>query len=461
MVLKLHNTKTREVEEFVPQKAGHASLYTCGPTVYNYPHIGNYRAYIFADTLKRVLSYNGFVVDHIMNLTDIDDKTIRDSQKAGKSLKEFTEYYSDAFFKDRDVLNIIPAREYTKATDFVDEMVAMIETLIEKGFAYKSEDGSVYFSIEKFPEYGQLAHIDLSKMKENASGRITSDEYDKDNVQDFALWKAWDEGDGDVFWDPSTSLGIKTSLGKGRPGWHIECSAMSIAKLGETIDIHTGGVDNMFPHHENEIAQSECATGKEFVHYWMHNEHLLVDGKKMSKSLGNFYTLRDIMDKGFDPLAFRYLTYTAHYRTQLNFTMEGLTGAKTALEKLRGIYLELGEETGSVNTEHAALFQEAVNEDLNISKALGIMWTMLSSDTVSNADKKATLLRFDEVLGLGLKNLHAETIPEEVEMLAKDREAARTSKDFAESDRLRKEIEDRGFDVKDTSDGQKITKHSR
>ncbi|MBP6931102.1 MAG: cysteine--tRNA ligase, partial [Candidatus Pacebacteria bacterium] len=295
MPLKLKNTLTKTEEVFEPINKDSVSLYTCGPTVYNYPHIGNYRAYIFGDILKRTLSYLGYNVKHIMNITDIDDKTIRDSIAEGKTLAEFTEFYTQEFYKDIEAIHIVRAEKYTKATDYIDEMVKMIETLIEKGFAYKGDDGSVYFDIAKDTEYGKLSHFTLSDLKENAKGRMSADEYDKENAQDFALWKAWDENDGEVFWE--------TSLGKGRPGWHIECSAMSIAELGDHIDIHTGGVDNMFPHHENEIAQSECATGHQFVKYWMHNEHLMVDGKKMSKSAGNFYTLRDIEKLGITPMA--------------------------------------------------------------------------------------------------------------------------------------------------------------
>jgi cysteinyl-tRNA synthetase len=393
-MLTIYNSLTKKEEEFVPIDASQVSLYTCGPTVYNYPHIGNYRAYIFADLLKRTLSYNNYNVKHVMNLTDIDDKTIRDSQKASKSLKEFTEFYTEEFFKDRDMLNILPADVYPKATDYIDEMVAIIETLLEKGFAYKSEDGSVYFDIAKDKEYGKLSHLDMESLKSNASGRIKSDEYEKDNVQDFALWKAYDEADGDVFWE--------TSLGKGRPGWHIECSAMSMKNLGEHIDIHTGGRDNMFPHHENEIAQSECATGHKFVNIWMHNEWLLVDGKKMAKSANNFYTLRDVVEKGYDPLAFRYLNLLNHYKTPLNFTWEGLDAAATALTKLHKTFQNFGEVVGEPDINYVASFNEAINKDLGIPKALGIAWKMFKDKSVSNENKKATLLAFDKVLGLGL-----------------------------------------------------------
>src|SRR3989344_565745 len=284
--IKFYNTLTREKENFSPINKNEVLFYSCGPTVYNYPHIGNYRAYIFADTLKRVLLYNGYKVKHIMNLTDIDDKTIRDSQKEGKTLKEFTEFYTKEFFKDIKSLNILEPTKFTKATDYIDEMVNITKKLLEKDLAYKSEDGSVYFNIRKFKNYGKLSRLELENQKENASGRIKTDEYDKENAQDFALWKAWDKEDGDVFWE--------TDLGKGRPGWHIECSAMSMKNLGEQIDLHTGGVEDIFPHHENEIAQSEGATGVKFVKYWMHNEWVLVREKKMAKTDQNFYTLKDL-----------------------------------------------------------------------------------------------------------------------------------------------------------------------
>lgn len=448
MPLKLHNSLSRKLEEFTPLHASKVSLYTCGPTVYNYPHIGNYRAYLFGDILKRTLLYNGFDVHHIMNITDIDDKTIRDSQAAGKSLKEFTEFYTEGFYVDRDALNIIPAKKYTEATDYVDEMVALIEKLLEKGIAYKGDDGSVYFSIEKDKEYGKLNHLDRSKLLENAKGRMQKDEYEKDNAQDFALWKAWDEKDGDVFWE--------TSLGKGRPGWHIECSAMSMNELGETIDIHTGGVDNMFPHHENEIAQSECATGKQFVRYWVHNEHLMVDGKKMAKSAGNFYTLRDILDKGYDPLAFRYLSLLANYRSVLNFTWEGLEAAQTALKKLRESVRKFNEAVdGTLNEEYNTDFLDAINDDLNIPKALGIVWTMIGDQSLSPADKKATLLSFDEVLGLGLKEIKEEEIPEEVKTLIEERDLARKEKNWALSDEIREKISSLGYSVND--EGEKTS----
>lgn len=453
MSVKFYNTFTRKKEEFSPINKKEVLFYSCGPTVYNYPHIGNYRAYIFADTLKRVLLYEGYKVKHIMNLTDIDDKTIRESQKEQKSLKEFTEFYTEEFLKDIKSLNILEPTKFTKATDYIDEMVTIIKKLLDKGLAYKSEDGSVYFDIKKFKNYGHLSHLVLEDQKENASGRIKTDEYEKDNVQDFALWKAWDEKDGDVFWE--------TELGKGRPGWHIECSAMSMKLLGEQIDIHTGGVDLIFPHHENEIAQSEGATGKHFVKYWMHNEWVLVDQKKMAKSFNNFYTLSDLINKGINPLAYRFWLLMANYRTRVNFVWEALEGAETALKRLYGLYLGLGNDTGDVHQVYQQKFKEFIQDDLDTPRALSLLWDVFKDENISNADKKATVLDFDKVFGLGFENLKEASeisIPEEVKKLVKEREQARGNKDFKKSDELRKEINSLGYELKDTPEGQKISK---
>lgn len=459
MVLKIHNSLTKKLEDFKPLREDYVSLYTCGPTVYDYAHIGNFRAYIFGDILKRTLLYNGFNVKHVMNITDIDDKTIRDSQKNNQTFIEFTQFYTELFFKDRDTLNILHANKYTKATDYVKEMLEITQTLIDKGFAYIETDGSVYFSINKNPAYGKLVTLSKDTLKENASGRIKKDEYDKENAQDFALWKAWDSEDGEVKWDPKEYLGSGTKIALGRPGWHIECSAMSMATLGETIDIHTGGLDNMFPHHENEIAQSECATGKDFVKYWMHNGWLLVDGKKMAKSAGNFYRLKDLVDKGYDPLAYRYLTLQTHYRSPLNFTFESLESSKTALEKIKS-FIQRTEGIGSLDEHYAHSFTEAINDDLNVSKALGIMWTLLSDKEVSDEDKKATILNFDKVFGLGLESIGALEIPQNVQDLLKERDLARSNKDWAKSDLLRIDLENLGFNVLDTNSGTKLTKKS-
>lgn len=400
--------------------------------------------------LKRYLSYKGYEVKHVMNITDVDDKTIRDSIAQSKTLKEFTELYTLEFFKDRDVLNILPPNTYTKATDYIDEMVKIVEQLIDKGFAYKTEDGSVYFDIRKDKEYGKLSHFKLFDLKENAEGRMKKDEYEKENAEDFALWKAWDATDGEVFWE--------TSLGKGRPGWHIECSAMSIAELGENIDIHTGGVDLIFPHHENEIAQSECATGKPFVKYWMHNEHLMVDGKKMAKSAGNFYTLRDLIKKDVDPLAFRMWLYTAHYRTKTNFTIDAVNASGKALERLKEIYLNLGEDLGEVIKDYKEKLLNYMDDDLDTPKALALLWDLVKDQDVSNSDKKATLLDFDKVFGFRLDKLKKDIIPESIMILAKKREEARANKNWAKSDELRDKIKDLGYEVKDSDTGPKISK---
>ncbi len=453
MALKFFNTLTRQKENFVPIKKSGVSFYSCGPTVYNYPHIGNYRAYIFADTLKRVLLYEDYKVKHIMNLTDVDDKTIRDSRKENKTLKEFTEFYTKEFIKDIKSLNIISPKKFTKATDYIEEMVDITKKLMKKGLAYKSEDGSVYFNIKKFKDYGKLSGLVLGTQKENASDRIKSDEYSKDNAQDFALWKAWDPKDGDVFWE--------TALGKGRPGWHIECSAMSMATLGGKIDIHTGGVDNIFPHHENEIAQSEGATGKQFVKYWMHNEWVLVDQKKMSKSGKNFYTLRDLLDKGIDPIAYRFWLLMANYRTRVNFVWEALEGAETALKRLYTLYTELGAGIGKVNKEYQHKFKKFIEDDLDTPRALTVLWDVLKDENISNADKKATVLDFNKVLGLGfekLKEAKKISLPKEIQKLVEERNQARQSKDFQKSDELRDKINSLGYEVKDTTEGQKISK---
>ena len=450
MTLKFYNTLTREKETFIPINPPNVNFYSCGPTVYNFPHIGNYRAYIFADILKRVLLYEGYEVKHIMNLTDIDDKTIRESQKEERTLKEFTEFYSQEFFKDSKSLNILPPTKFTKATDYIDEMVEIIVKLLEKSLAYKSADGSIYFDIKKFKNYGKLSHLVLEEQKENASGRIKTDEYEKDNIQDFALWKAWDEKDGDVFWD--------TVLGKGRPGWHIECSAMSISNLGEQLDIHTGGVDNIFPHHENEIAQSEGVTGKTFVKYWMHNEWVLVDQKKMAKSSGSFITLKDVSDRGIDRLSYRLWLLMANYRTRVNFVWEALEGAETALKRLYGLYLGLGNEVGLIHQEYQNKFKEFIEDDLDTPRALSLLWDVFKDENISNADKKATILDFDKVFGLGFENLKEIETPEEILKIIEEREQARKNKDFKKSDELRDEIYSLGYEVKDTGEGQKINK---
>ena len=342
MPLRLTNTMTKKLEEFMPLEGNHVRMYTCGPTVYNFAHIGNFRTYMFEDLLRRFLKYKGYTVTQVMNITDIDDKTIKGSQEKGISLSDFTAPIKKAFFDDLDALRIERAEYYPEATAHIPEMVELVKRLIDKGLAYEV-NGNYYFSISKFPEYGKLSHIDLAGLKPGA--RVAADEYEKESVSDFALWKAWDEKDGDVFWE--------TDLGRGRPGWHLECSVMSMKYLGESFDIHTGGVDNIFPHHENEIAQSEGASGKKFVHLWLHSEHLIVERQKMSKSLKNEYTLRDILNMGYPALAVRYALLSTHYRQQLNFTFDGLEADRNALKRYNDFYTNLGDYPGGESSGEA------------------------------------------------------------------------------------------------------------
>jgi cysteinyl-tRNA synthetase len=451
MALEIYNTLSKKKEIFKPINGNSVGMYTCGPTVYDYAHIGNYRAYIFADMLKRYLKYCGCKVKHVMNITDVDDKTIRNSELENKSLKEFTEFYTKIFFDDCKMLNIVPMDIYTKATDYIPEMVKIIERLLNKGYAYKTPDGSVYFDIHKDKEYGKLSHFKLSDLKENAEGRLKKDNYDKENAGDFALWKAWDETDGEVFW--------QTRLGKGRPGWHIECSAMSMSNLGESFDLHTGGVDNIFPHHENEIAQSECATGNPFAKYFMHNEHLLINSDKMSKSFGTYYTLKNLIEKNINPLAFRLWLYTAHYRTKVNFTIDAILASQTALKRLSEAYIALLDiKMGIVNDKYKEKLIACMDNDLDTPKALALFWELAKDTSISDSDKKATMLDFDEVFGFGLKDLKPIEVPENVQRLIEKRNEAKKNKDFAESDKLRKQIEGLGYEINDTADGQQIRK---
>ncbi|MCL2360070.1 cysteine--tRNA ligase [Candidatus Bathycorpusculum sp.] len=462
--LHIYNTLTRKKQEFTPLTPGHIKLYTCGPTVYDYAHIGNFRAFLFEDLLKRWLKYHNYKVTHIMNLTDIDDKTIKGSQTKAIPLKQFTEFYIKAFFEDIKTLNIQPADHYPKATDHIPEMVTLIKTLLVKNIAYKSEDGSIYFSVTKFSNYGKLAHIKINELKTGA--RVNQDEYAKEEAQDFALWKAWTPQDGQVYW--------QTELGKGRPGWHIECSAMSMKYLGETFDIHCGGVDNMFPHHENEIAQSEAATNKKFAIYWMHNEHLQVEGKKMSKRLGNFYTLRDLLSKGYDPIAIRYLLISTHYRQQFNFTFEGLQSATTTIERLRNFARRLQKvETPTTDTDKPATlttqlqeqFNNAMDDDLNITIALAHLFefirefnSLLDANLVNKTQATKTLdliMQLDTVLGVIGKIEPIETLPSDIDTLVQKREDARKAKNWREADAIRDQLKTMGIILEDTTQGIK------
>ncbi len=445
-MLKIYNTLTRKLEDFMPLDPPKVGMYTCGPTVYDFAHIGNLRTYLFEDLLHRILETNGFTVNRVMNITDIEDKIIKKAKEEGVLPEQITVPFEKLFMEDLKKLNMRMANVYPRATEHVSKMVKYIEILIEKGFAYIEEDGSVYFDISKFPDYGKLSGLEGRTLKTGT--RVLSDEYDKANVQDFALWKSVDPDE----------VGYDSPWGKGRPGWHIECSVMSQEYLGETFDIHTGGVDNIFPHHENEIAQAEAKTGKKFANYFLHGEHLLVDGKKMAKSAQNFFTLHDIEDKGFDCVAFRYLILTANYRDKLNFTWESLGAAQNALQGLRG-QIRAWDSPNQINPNFWQRFLEAANNDLGIPQALAIMWEMVKSDIPSET-KSATLLKMDEVLGLGLDQYiaHPIEIPQKVQELINHRENARKQGDFKKSDELRHEIIKLGFEIKDTPEGPKVKK---
>lgn len=445
-MLRLYNTLSRKVEDFIPINSPQVGMYTCGPTVYNYMHIGNLRTFVFSDILQRVLTYNGFKVKSIQNITDIDDKIIKKAKAERVLMSEITTKFTKAFLDDVKRLNILDKDDMPKATGYIDKMIEYIKVLIDKKFAYVEKEGSVYFDISKFPEYGKLSGIDVANLKTGT--RILSDEYTKEDVQDFALWKS----------EPTNEVDFDSPWGRGRPGWHIECSVMSQANLGDTFDIHAGGIDLIFPHHENEIAQSEAKTGKKFVNYFVHGAHMLVDGAKMSKSLNNFYTLKDVEKKGLDPLALRYLYLQTHYRQEMNFTWESLEAAQNALNKLREDFLSWEEEKIGC-AEYEQRFLDAINDDLNMPKALSVVWEMASSNYPGSA-KKRSLLKFDEVLGLGLKDYKREviSIPLEIQKLISRREKLRQEGKFDDSDKIRKQIEELGFIVEDSPSGAKIRK---
>jgi len=482
-MLKFYNTLTRKKEIFKPLKKGRVGIYSCGPTVYNFAHIGNFRSYIFADILHRYLKYKGYKVKHIMNLTDIDDKTIRDSAKTGMSLKNFTEKYAQEFFKDLKTLNIQKVSKYPKATDHIDEMIKFTEILEKKGYAYEKLH-SVYFDISKFKNYGKLSRINLKTLK--AGSRVNLDEYEKDNPGDFALLKR------STLNELKRGIFYQTKWGKVRPGWHLECSVMSMKYLGKTFDIHTGGVDLIFPHHENEIAQSEAFSGKKFVNYWLHNEHLLVNNQKMSKSLGNFYTLRDILAKKYQPMTIRYLLLATHYRQKLNFTFKGLETAENSLkrlkefiervksqeskvkitlnEPLRGSRNQAIEDTKKIKnliSETEKNFEKAMDDDLNISKALAEIFSLIKEinkieiEKVGEKERKEILnliAKFDSVLGLNLLEAKKVKMPKEILELVKKREELRKLKQWQEADKVRKELEKMGYKIEDTERGARIKK---
>jgi cysteinyl-tRNA synthetase len=456
MTVRLFNTLGRTLVDFTPREEGHVRLYTCGPTVYNVVHIGNLRTFLWEDVLRRHLRTKGWRVTQVMNLTDVDDKTIRGAAQAKLPLREFTEKYAQFFFRDIDRLGLERADVYPRATDHIPEQQEMTAKLLEKGNAYESE-GSVYYRIATFPDYGKLSGIDLSQARRG--DRVADDEYEKEDVKDFVLWKAAKPG------EPSWP----SPWGEGRPGWHIECSAMSTKYLGNHFDMHTGAVDNIFPHHENEIAQTEAATGEKFVDVWLHAEHLIVDGEKMAKSKGNFYTLDDVLAKRDDPVAVRYLLLSVPYRKKLNFTWDALTGAASAVERARSALSRLdeagrtaGEKAGAFpGAARAAQFHQefaaAMDDDLNTAGALGALFTMLrevniamdegSVDAAGAAAVGAAVRDADRVLGILPKA--DEVLPAEIEAQIAARNAARQRRDFAEADRIRKDLAGRGIVLED------------
>tara|TARA_Y100000034_G_scaffold117576_1_gene157204 strand:- start:9375 stop:10646 length:1272 start_codon:yes stop_codon:yes gene_type:complete len=411
-------------------------MYTCGLTVYNYGHIGNYRAFVASDILKRYLEYLGYKVKKIVNITDVDDKTIKNSIKEGKSLKEFTKKYEKAFLEDEKNLNIEPADKYPRATEHIKEMVEMIDKLLKKGYAYKAEDG-IYFNIKKFKDYGKLAKLNLKNLKEGV--RINNDEYDKENAQDFVLWKFYDNEDGDVFW--------QTKLGKGRPGWHIECSVMSTKYLGQPFDIHTGGIDLVFPHHENEIAQAEASNGKKMANFWIHNEWMMVEKNKMSKSLGNMYNLRDLIDMGYSYHAIRYFYLTGQYKTQINFTLNNLKAAQNSYDRLKENILGINDD-GKINNKYLKKFEKAMDNDLNTPVALKILWEFVKNKNENG--KIQTIKKMDSVFGLDLLKLN---IPKKIIELAEKRKKAREDKQWKVSDKLREQINKQGYNISDKENG--------
>ena len=463
MALHFYNTMSRRKEPFESLESQHVRMYTCGPTVYNFAHIGNFRAYIFEDQVRRYLKFKGYKVTQVMNLTDVDDKIIRKCWETGTPLSTYTETYKNAFFQDIATLNIEKAEYYPEATAHIPEMIALIETLLEKGLAYYTDDGNIFFRISSFKPYGKLQHIDKNQLRKGR--RIESDEYSKESPQDFALWKAWKPEDGDVFWE--------SALGKGRPGWHIECSAMSMKYLGKSFDIHTGGVDNIFPHHENEIAQSEGATGEPFARYWLHCEHLLFGDEKMSKSLGNIIYIKDLIEKGYSPRAIRFMLLSTHYRQKLLFTEELLLNNVKSLERiddflfeLEQIHLEVGHSQVIAKASETMLksFEEAMDDDLNISRALGTLFEFIREvykirikQALTNGDARLirqALQKVDQVLGVIFWKEMKEKINEtEIHKAIERRYQARQQKNWKLADEIRDELKAKGIELIDRKEG--------
>ena len=482
MTLELFNARTRRREPFVPIEEGKVKMYCCGPTIHDYAHIGNFRTFIFCDLMRRYLRFAGYQVYQVTNLTDVEDKIIAKSQGQGRTLKEFTECYAEAFFEDLETLNVERSEAHPRATDpeVMDKMAAMISDLLKKGHAYRTEDG-IYFSIKTWDDYGKFARIELEDLRPGE--RVQDDEYEKCSAADFVLWKAWSEKDGPIFWDQYPELG------KGRPGWHLECSAMGILYLGETFDLHLGGIDLLFPHHQNEIAQSECCTGKRFVNYWVHSQHLHVEGEKMSKSSGNFYTLRDLLDgsrnasgRAWEPMAIRLALLKVHHGSRLNFTFDDLRASEANLERLKGFIKrcrEIGEDTASPQATHPLVakaredFKKAMDGDLNISLGLAAVFTLVTEAnkrfdaSVEESKELAAIClealeTWDDVLGLKLFESEQELeLTLEEQQWLEARGEARNQRNWAEADRLRDLLLAKGITVVDTPDGAKWEKKGR
>ena len=454
-MLKFYNTLSRKKEYFKPIKKNTVKIYTCGPTVYDYAHIGNLSSYLFIDLLKRYLKYSGYKVIDVMNITDVDDKTVKASQENNQSLKQYTSFFIDELLEDFQKLNILQPKYLCKATEHIDQMIGLIQKLIDKGFAYKSDDGSVYYKISKFKDYGKFAGIKKEELKKGGSGRISSDEYKKQDVADFVLWKKRDIQDGEVYWD--------SPFGQGRPGWHIECSAMSMKYLGESFDIHTGAIDLIFPHHQNEIAQSEAVTGKQFVHFWMHKGFLKVNGQKMSKSLGNIYTLKDILDKVSDPLAFRYLISTNKYRLGLNFTFKSLQTAFNSLNRLQHFIKRVSEidnldEIKSFQRIEGYIkksknnFKSTLDDDLNTPKAIADLFdftkkinNLIDKKKIGNKGGKIVLDYLQEINQVwGFLKFEEKEIDKDLKKKIKDliekRNQYRAKDDWKSADKIRNEL---------------------
>ena len=457
-MLKLYNSLGRSLQTFKPIKEGEVRMYTCGPTVWNYAHVGNFRTFAFEDLLKKYLKFKGYRVVHVMNITDVEDKIIKGMRSSGKKLKELSSFYEEAFMEDIDSLGIEKADAYPRATEHIGEMVSLVKTLQSKGFAYSTPDGSIYFDISKFKSYGALSGVKLEAAKKGS--RVSQDHYEeKMEAVDFALWKAWDPDDIDVFWE--------NELGKGRPGWHLECSAMSMKYLGDSFDIHAGGMDNKFPHHENEIAQSEAATGKKFVNYWLHSEFLKVRGEEMHKSVGNDVYLRDLIKQGWDPLTIRLFFFSARYRDVINLTETALEQARSQRRRLQdfverlGTVLPTASSKGNLTEDLLSAFEDALDDDLNTPEALASIFAFVKKANALidagdlGSDAAASVLEALQKINavLGILKFEKDVLPPDLAALVERRDAARKRHDYAESDAIRKMLLARGIAVEDTPSG--------